>query len=493
MTSKPPEMASGQIISNANNHLTDLRKHAGSLRARSDQRLANSLTHSIDALETTIDQAQTHLQAYASSRNLLLAFSEISQAINSTLDLDDVLEQVIDAIISLMTAERAFLMLIDEDSGLLRTVVARNWEQRNLNEEEKRISMTIVSQVLTAGEPVLTSNAHSDPNLKAIDSIMDFSPIAIVCVPLINKNEICGVIYADSRSMQSSFHEDQYHVLNLFSHQAAIAIENARLYEASILNAADLEKRVAERTAQLRTANTELKQLSKMKDEFIGNLSHELRTPVASLKLYASLLEKPTANSHKYPAIITREIERLEHLIEGLLRLSFLEQQPDRVQLQSIDLATLAEEIVSDRRPFAEKENLTLTFTAGPDNSICQGDPRLIDETISILLTNAINYSPPGSTIHVSTVERVKFTKRWYGVTVEDNGPGIPSEEQSLIFTRFYRGSSARDSRKPGTGLGLAIAREIMKLHNGEIEVFSNGIPGEGSCFSIWFPADKPR
>jgi signal transduction histidine kinase len=109
---------------------------------------------------------------------------------------------------------------------------------------------------------------------------------------------------------------------------------------------------------------------------------------------------------------------------------------------------------------------------------------------LSILLTNALTYTPEGGRVVVTTQLRRREGKRWAGFSVGDTGPGIPLDEQSRVFERFVRGKVGRESGVPGTGLGLALAQEIVQRHRGQIELVSEGAPGKGATFTVWLPAE---
>jgi adenylate cyclase len=159
----------------------------------------------------------------------LLALTQIGQVVNSTLELDEVLRIVMDTIVSLTRAERGFLMLRDE-KGQLVANVARNWEKESINPSESAVSRTVIQQVIESGEAVLTTNAQQDPRLSAQESIIAFNLRSILCVPLKVKNDLIGVIYADNRIRSGIFAETERDLLTAFANQAAVAIENARLF-----------------------------------------------------------------------------------------------------------------------------------------------------------------------------------------------------------------------------------------------------------------------
>jgi len=248
-----------------------------------------------------------------------------------------------------------------------------------------------------------------------------------------------------------------------------------------------LERMVKERTAALEQANEQLLVLSRVKDEFVSNVSHELRTPITNLKLRQYLLTKHPDSQHDHLAVLRREIERLEHIIESLLYLSRLDQ--DRVTWNPIplDLNVLAAQFVNDRQALAQHLKLDLTFSGQPDLPLVSADVALLEQAMSVVLTNAFNYTPAGGQVRVGTRIGERNGQLWSGVAISDTGPGISPEDQTHLFERFFRGTAARESGAPGTGLGLAIVQEIINKHQGWSEVISEGIPGRGTTFILWF------
>jgi len=180
--------------------------------------LENSLTH-ISELLIPFEQRFGHLEELAG----------IGQVINSTLEVDEVLQIVMDTIVRMMGAERGFLMLRDE-RGEMVSRIARNWEQESINQSEFAISRTVVQRVINGGEPVLTTNAREDPRFGGQESIIAFNLRSILCVPLMVKSELIGVIYTDNRIRTGIFSESDRDLLQAFANQAAVAIENARLF-----------------------------------------------------------------------------------------------------------------------------------------------------------------------------------------------------------------------------------------------------------------------
>ncbi len=235
---------------------------------------------------------------------------------------------------------------------------------------------------------------------------------------------------------------------------------------------------------------SQFKEVERLKDTFVSNVSHELRTPITNLRLHHDLLTLNPSKQDIYIDRLGREIDRLNIIIEDLLRISRLDQKRIQPEIEEVDLIQLATQYINDRQISAQNKQLSLTIDDTPTLPAVQGDPRLLEQVIGILLTNAMNYTPQGGKIHLSPIIKTVNNQHWAGLRISDSGPGIPQLEQPQLFTRFFRGQAATDSGEPGTGLGLAIAQEIMHLHNGIIE-FDPSYSNLGSTFNMWLPTSN--
>ncbi|GEM_PF-2130483 len=255
-----------------------------------------------------------------------------------------------------------------------------------------------------------------------------------------------------------------------------------------------LEQRVAERTAELQQAYEEMEALNHIKDEFVSNVSHELRTPISSIKLQMYLLKQTSVpQQEKYINVLNRETDRLNNSIESLLQLSRLDQDHHKLDFKKINLNELVEQYVADRKILAETKQLTLQSMPEVEDGVwILGDANLIGQVLSILLTNAFNYTPNGGCITVTaSIISEHNAVKWGQLSIQDTGIGIAPDEQAKLFTRFYRGNAAIERKISGTGLGLSIAKAIVDTHHGRISVHSTGIPGEGTNFNIQLPLTK--
>jgi two-component system sensor histidine kinase/response regulator len=249
-----------------------------------------------------------------------------------------------------------------------------------------------------------------------------------------------------------------------------------------------LEELVERRTADLKAANERLIELTHAKDEFVSNVSHELRTPISSIKLREHLVRHHPDQLDEHLNVISRETNRLARTVEDLLQLSRLDQGRTELHPVSIDLNRLVKEYVTDRMPVALDKHLTIHFEGKSNLPQVVVDEGLMGQTLSILLTNAFNYTPSGGQVFVRIHTLQQEGRQWVGFGVSDTGPGISPEEQARLFTRFFRGEAGRKSGVPGTGLGLALAQEIVHRHKGRIEMESNTRPASGTTFKVWLP-----
>ena len=233
-----------------------------------------------------------------------------------------------------------------------------------------------------------------------------------------------------------------------------------------------------------------LKEVDRLKSQFVSDVSHELRTPLTNIRLYLDLLEttEDKAKIERYLETLTRESERLANLIDDLLSLSRLEAGATPFNPEPVDIGELLLALVEDRRSLAASRGLELFMESDTTLPEVNVDKRLMSQVFTNLLTNAMHYTPEGGRITVRSTVPKRKNKDWVTAVIEDSGIGILPEEQPLIFDRFYRGHAGESSGEAGTGLGLAICKEIAELHGGRITVESSGREGKGSKITVWLP-----
>jgi PAS domain S-box-containing protein len=438
-----------------------------------------------DMLAVAIQQANLHEQIQRHATQLE-ALHRLTLDITAELDLDALLNALSESALALVNSPGGGIYVYRPDRDVLEWAVRVGTDTASVGITLGR-GEGLAGKVWDSGESLIV-NSYSEWEGHAI-IYEEYEWKVAIGVPIKWGDEFLGVIAAIN-DMPGTYSKSDMELLELFAAQAAIAIKNARLFEVTRLAAEELEQRVTERTAELTAATERLQTLSHAKDEFIASVSHELRTPITNIKLYHHLLGTHTGRTDDHLATLDRETNRLQHLVESLLNLAHLEQEQTTLNLAPVNLNSLVEPYVADRRTFAEEQKLTLTFAGSPDLPSVQADEMMLGQVLSILLTNAINYTPGGGRVTIKSAMTESDGQRWVTLSVIDTGPGIPPDEQPRLFERFFRGRVGLETGTPGIGLGLTIAKEITERHGGRVEVESQGVPGEGATFNIWLPVE---
>lgn len=247
-----------------------------------------------------------------------------------------------------------------------------------------------------------------------------------------------------------------------------------------------LEDERVKHLQELKEKNAQLKELDELKSRFVSNVSHELRTPLAVIKLYATLARKgrPDKQAH-YLQTIEQETQRLETMVENILDLSRMDRQVLRVDPEWLVPEQIIEQVLEVYGETARKRGIVLENRVKGRLPRLWADKNHLIQMLTNLVDNAIKYSQPEGKVSISAGETLLQSKRVLEIAVADTGLGIPEEEQSRIFERFFRGSNNTPSLT-GTGLGLAIVQELMQRHGGQVTVQSQ--VGKGSVFTLQFP-----
>ncbi len=229
----------------------------------------------------------------------------------------------------------------------------------------------------------------------------------------------------------------------------------------------------------------QLENLDQSRNQFVSNASHELKTPLATMKIMLETIiyqpEMPADMRQEFLQDMNHEIDRLTGIITDLLTLTRMDNKSDPMKIEEIDLSALTEETLRLLDPAARKRGQTLESSVAPSLRM-QGDRSKLHQVLSNLIDNAMKYTQDGGKIRVTLEEKGD----WLVWQVADNGVGIPPEDQEHIFDRFYRVDKARSRETGGTGLGLSIVRQLVTMHGGQIRVESE--PGRGSCFIVTLP-----
>lgn len=394
---------------------------------------------------------RNYLQLLARYERLM----EISRQLNSTLDLGTLLNRIIKAAVELTDTESASIMLIDPRTGELRFEAALKMSPGAMEALVVPMEGSLAGWVVTHGEPVLVEDTHNEPRwFKNVDDTTGSSTRNLLGVPMIAHSKTIGVVEALNKRNNAPWTEDDVNTLTTLAAQAAIAIENARLFQQS---------------------------------DFISEMVHELRTPLAALKASASLLMRPDLPEHRRKQIVQTmesETDRLTRMTTDFLDLARLESGRTRLETSVFNLNELLLESVDVVRNQAADRHVTISITCDPALQL-EADRGKIKQVLLNLLTNGIKYNKEQGAIFI-TVTPPNGQDGMVRVEVRDTGRGISPENQKHMFEKFYRVADTAGYTQ-GTGLGLVIAKRIVEAHGGEMGMESE--LGVGTAFHFTVPA----
>ncbi|HEX2835751.1 MAG TPA: ATP-binding protein [Thermoanaerobaculia bacterium] len=327
----------------------------------------------------------------------------------------------------------------------------------------------IIGQVIATGYPSLTTNVR--PSLDRTNP-GTYHPssgnlASLLVLPLRTRREMLGALVIAANSADRAMTDDKLPLAEILAERAALAIENAKLYTEQV------------------EARRKVEDLSRLKDEFLSIASHELRTPVTSIKGYTQLAkmlikEGDLSTSDEYLDIALDQIERMSRLILELLDVSRIETGRLEIRRDHIAWAHFVRDVV--HRHHTAVSDRRFHVSVPDDSKIVAGDRDRLEQVLGNLLENAVKYSPDGSDITVTVEDRGDS----FVTAVCDRGIGIPADELGQVFERFHRGRQVSSTNYGGLGLGLYITKQIIERHGGTIWVESK--EGQGTTFHFSLP-----
>lgn len=393
---------------------------------------------------------------------------EASEAVRRITDVDQLLERIMDLAFRAVQPDRGCIMLKDPETGLLEPRAIR-YAAESERDEQITISRTITDWVMDRGEGVIVADARSDERFNSADSIAELGIREAICVPLSGRHDNLGVLYVDVKShgfdvlktqKPTKLKENHLRLTAAIAYQAGIAIEDTRFYEASVQ---------AERLAAV--------------GQTIATLSHHIKNILQGLKS-GSYLVNMGIDGRQLPLIdqgwkvVQKNQDKIYNLVMDMLSFS-KEREPT---LETADLNGVVREVVELTAARAEEHRVEVRLDLDPSLDAIAFDPEGIHRALLNIVANAIDALEETEGARRMTIQtRVDSGGRYVHLSVADNGPGIPPDEQKRIFNIFH---STKGSK--GTGLGLAVSQKIANEHGGRIRVQS--VVGEGATFTIELP-----
>jgi signal transduction histidine kinase len=377
---------------------------------------------------------------------------EISRSLNSTLELRPLLHRIAVAAQRLTDTEASSILLLDRKSGQLYFEAATNLP--GIRSIVVPTEGSIAGLVVQTGKPIVVPDVREDPHFyRHADEQSDFNTRSILAVPMVVRGNVIGVLEVVNKQAEAEFTREDVEMLTVLGGQAAVAVQNALLFQQS---------------------------------DLVAEIVHEMRTPLMSVIGYSELMQQPAMTleqCRQFAAIIEGEAERLNGLANSFLDLAKLESGRASLCHDPVDLSTVIRMAIGVLAPQADAKQVALSADVPTDLPSIVGDAQRLHQVMLNLMGNGIKYCREGDTVTITA----RCKEGSLVVSVADTGPGIPADALPRIFERFYR-VPGTEGQAVGSGLGLTITRKIVEAHGGEITVSSE--EGEGTMFTFTLPLE---
>ncbi len=489
---------------------------------------------------------------------------KLGRNIIGSLDLDSVLSNVVSAAVELTGAEAGMLLMLDDSGEQLYLQAGHNLPKDVLNSFHLPVSDSIVGEVVRESKRIVLNEASPREIAEG------YAVRSLICVPLRLQDRPVGALCVDNRQQQQPFSDHHALLVSVLADYAAIAMENARLYQLSetervkfeaafssmengmvvldgkqnilLVNQAacaifhldsdrmqgkpvldvithpdlhNLLTRTGEEALKYHEINfddgrvfnaqynpipgfgsaitmqdiTYLKELDRLKNDFVHTVSHDLRSPLTAVMGYTELLERsePLTNTqHEFVRRIQSSVGNITTLVNDLLDLGRIEAGYDTLR-ETVQLEAVLRYTLDTFEPQIADKEINLHVEISPTLPSVRGNPIRLRQMLDNLIGNAVKYTPPNGDIRIA----MRVEDQQIIVQIKDTGPGIPTADQPFIFDKFFRGSNVPQGT-PGSGLGLAIVKSIVESHQGRIWIDSGVDPDHGSTFVVVLPTYSP-
>ncbi|MBK8984559.1 MAG: GAF domain-containing protein [Chloroflexi bacterium] len=429
--------------------------------------LAAFAGQAVVALENARLMEQTD-QALQERVSELFMLQQLDRDLTTTLDLENVLSLTLDWTLRVSDGASGVIVLADEQ-GKPYLQAQHGYDQSFSIEPINGVFADdgLMSRVLATGEPHVTGNVHAEPHYK----IKSYETLSQMTLPIIHKQKLIGVAAIESDQM-NMFHNGHMETAVRMTNHAAVAIANALLYQ-------------------------QVKEANQAKSEFVSMVSHELKTPMTSMRGYTDLLLSGmtgdlTSQQRGFLETIAANIRRMSQQIQDLTDISRIETGQLHIDPAPTAFTNIVSETLQTVRGPCDAKGIELHLDLPPDLPLVMADKERLVQVLTNLISNASKYSPPNTNVYVNLradAMRIGEKERPTPVVVcavKDTGYGISAEDQQRLFTKFFRADDPNIRKATGTGLGLSITKGIVELHGGRIWVES--ALGQGTTFTFAIP-----
>jgi signal transduction histidine kinase len=427
------------------------------------------LAEKAQAAERLEHEVKERTAELAQSVEELRALGDVSQAVNSTIDLQTVLSTIVAKAVQLSSTEAGTIYVFDEASREFRLRATYGMDDKiiaAIKDRHIRLGETAIGRAVDQRIPIQIPDVQNDPS-SVLDVIARAGFRALLTIPLLGADRIVGALIV-RRKQPGEFPQSTVDLLQTFGAQSVLAIQNARLFQ------------------EIEDKSRQLEEASKHKSQFLANMSHELRTPLNAILGYTELILDSVYG--EMPEKARSVLDRVQHngrhllgLINDVLDLSKIEAGQLTLSLADYSLKGVIQTVFSAVEPLASEKRIALKVDIAPQLPQGHGDERRLTQVLLNLVGNAIKFTDTGEVSIVGSSANGSFN-----VAVRDTGPGISPADQAKLFQEFQQADNSITRKKGGTGLGLAISKRIIEMHGGKIWVES--VPGHGSTFAFTLP-----
>ena len=412
------------------------------------------------------DEVQSRTRELSQSIGELRALGEVSQAVNSTLDLETVLTTIVAKATQLSSTEAGAIYVFDDASrefrlratyGMDDTIIAA------IRDRHIHIGETAIGRAVEQRVPIQIPDVQNDPS-SVLDVIVRAGFRALLTVPLLGPDRIVGTLVV-RRKEPGEFSKSTVDLLQTFGAQSVLAIQNARLFH------------------EIEEKGRQLAEASQHKSQFLANMSHELRTPLNAIIGVTEMLREDAEALKQDTEPLDRVLGAGRHLlalINDILDLSKIEAGRMELHLESFALAPLIEDVAKTIEPMATKNGNRIVIDCPADLGTIHADQTRSRQSLLNLASNANKFTEKG-TITIAARQGQESGRDWITLAVADTGIGMTPEQMGKLFQEFSQASPRTASKYGGTGLGLAISRHFCRMMGGDITVESE--PSRGSTF----------
>jgi len=455
-----------------------------------------------------IENARLYAGTQRASREARSLY-EVAHSLTTSLNVQGVLDLIVRKTMELLGTAHAQVTLWDEATQRLRLGAVLGTLAEQVRSHDWRLGEGVNGIVADTRAPLVVDDYQSFPH--RMPGLTEVT--ADIGVPLLYRGRLLGVLDSHATEPRWRFTQEHVDLLTSFADQAAVALENARLYEQLQRHAEELEQRVQERTRELAAANRQLQDASRRKSEFLANMSHEIRTPLNSIIGFAELLREQiagplTERQARYLTHIWNGGKHLLQLIGDILDLSKAEAGRFILQPEPLPVKETLEDILVIARGLSSKKAQEMQVEIAPDLPPLHADPVRFKQILLNLLSNAVKFTPEHGTITLAarklggeearTLSGLPASQppsvpaeAWLEIRVTDTGAGIKPADMPRLFQEFVQLETTQAQKHEGSGLGLALTKRLVELHGGRIWAASEG-EGRGSTFTVVLPFSRP-